>query len=67
MALGVDLSDYVTEKRVAEFVDQLEELDGSTEVIFYPEGHHLLLKDYTADDLLKQIGIWRSVVDPKAE
>ena len=58
---------FIPAKRVAEFVDQLEELDGSTEVIFYPEGHHLLLKDHTAADLLEQVEVWRSVVDQNAE
>lgn len=50
---------FIPAKRVEEFAEKLDSLEGSTEVVYYPEGHHLLLRDRMEEDLLEKIRAWR--------
>lgn len=50
---------FIPAARIDEFAGAVTDLEGPTEVIFYPEGHHLLLRDYPKEDLLVEIESWR--------
>lgn len=50
---------FISSERVAGFAERFAALNGPAEVVFYPEGHHLLLRDRMAEDLLETIKEWR--------
>ena len=53
---------FVDAARVRPFAERFQDLPGPAETVFYPEGHHLLLRDYVTEDLLGRIAGWRASI-----